>query len=275
MAAYTFPTVPGSYAAGDTIQFNYTGAMQTWSASNASRIKIELWGARGGYGWDTPGSGGYTYGEYLISSGNTIYVYVGGIGGDAYQNTTSTNTSNAGYNGGGDGGTGVSGSYVHKGAGGGGATDVRHMAGPKMLVAGGGGGSGTRNVQTTGFAGGGAGGGGGFMSQNGNPGYTAGARGPGLGGTQSAGGAGGAFYDMGTSSGQAGSAGSLGQGGAGGVDNMTYLQYNYAAGGGGGGYYGGGGGGSGYINTTYITKFGGESGVNFGNGYAIITILAV
>lgn len=292
MAAYTFPSVPGSYVVGDTVTFNYSGAQQTWSASNATRIKIELWGARGGYGWDTPGSGGYTYGEYLTSNGSTIYVNVGGIGGDAYQvRNSSTLVSGAGFNGGGERGHGVSGTVLHAGAGGGGATDVRHMTGPKMLVAGGGGGSGTRNVQLTARSDGGAGGGGGFLSQNGNPGYTSSARGIGFGGTQSAGGAGGVST---SGSSVAGAAGTLGTGGKGGDDSMFYTSagadYNYAGPGGGGGYYGGGGGGgggidgrgnagagggSGYINTTFITKFGGESGVRFDNGLAIITILAV
>lgn len=291
MAAYTFPSVPFSYAVGDTIQFNYSGSQQTWSASNATRIKIELWGARGGYGYDTPGSGGYTYGEYLISNGSTIYVTVGGIGGDAYQvRNSSTLVSGAGYNGGGERGHAVSGTILHAGAGGGGATHVSHMSGPKMLVAGGGGGSGTRNVALTSGSFGGAGGGGGFLSQDGNPGYTSSSRGFGNGGTQSAGGTGGVSN---SGSSVAGAQGTLGVGGKGGDDSMFYTgasaDYNYSGPGGGGGYYGGGGGGgggidgrgnggagggSGYINTTFITKFGGESGVRFDNGLAIITILA-
>jgi hypothetical protein len=294
MAAYTFPSVPGSYVVGDTVQFNYSGAVQTWSASNSSRVKIELWGARGGYGYDTPGSGGYAYGEYLTSNGSTLNVYVGGIGGDAYQvRNSSTLVSGAGYNGGGERGHAVSGSVLHAGAGGGGATDVRRTGtalSDRILIAGGGGGSGTRNVQLTARSDGGAGGGGGFLSQNGNPGYTSSARGIGLGGTQSAGGSGGVSN---SGSSISGASGTLGTGGKGGDDSMFYTgasaDYNYSGPGGGGGYYGGGGGGgggidgrgnagagggSGFINTSLITKFGGESGVRFDNGLAIITILA-
>jgi hypothetical protein len=295
MAAYTFPTVPGTYAVGDTVTFNYSGAQQTWSASNSTRIKIELWGARGGYGYDTPGSGGYSYGQYLTSNGSTLYFNVGGIGGDAYQvRNSSTLVSGAGFNGGGERGHGVSGTILHAGAGGGGATDVR-LAGSalsnRILIAGGGGGSGTKNVQLTARSDGGAGAGVGFLSQDGNPGYTSSARGIGLGGTQSAGGSGGVSN---SGSSVAGAAGTLGSGGKGGDDSMFYTgassDYNYSGPGGGGGYYGGGGGGGGgidgrgnagagggsaYVNASYITKYGGESGVRFDNGLAVITILAI
>jgi hypothetical protein len=295
MAAYTFPTVPGSYVVGDTVQFNYSGAVQTWSASNSTRIKIELWGARGGYGWDTPGSGGYSYGQYLTSNGSTLNFYVGGVGGDGYQvRNSSTLVSGAGYNGGGERGHAVSGTILHAGAGGGGATDVRRTGtalSDRILIAGGGGGSGTRNVALTARSDGGAGAGIGFMSQNGNTGFTSSSRGYGTGGTQSAGGTGG-VSNSGSST--AGASGTLGVGGKGGDDNMSYTgasaDYNYSGPGGGGGYYGGGGGGgggidgrgnggagggSGYVNQTYITMFGGESGIRFDNGLAIITVLAI
>jgi hypothetical protein len=292
MANYTFPTLPGSYAVGDTVTFNYSGAVQTFTTSNITTMKIELYGARGGYVGDTPGSGGYTYGNYSTTSGTTLYFYCGGIGGNAGGAGFGTAfASRAGFNGGGECGYGSSSNYGwHYGSGGGGATDVR-LGGTalsnRILIAGGGGGSGTRNVQLTGRADGGAGGGGGFMSQNGNTGYTSSARGPGTGGTQSSAGTGGAFSDI-AACGTAGFAGSLGVGGQGGNDTMIIV-YNYAGGGGGGGYYGGGGGGaggydgrgngsggggSGYINQTHITRFGGESGTNFGYGYARITVLS-
>jgi hypothetical protein len=295
MASYTFPTVPGSYAVNDTIQFNYTGAVQTWSASNATSIKIELWGAKGGAFGEVGGSGGYSYGQYSTSNGTTLNVYVGGIGGDSYQvRDSSSLVSGAGYNGGGERGVGISGTIVHAGCGGGGATDVR-LGGTalanRILVAGGGGGGGLLNQAFTSWANGGAGGGAGFMSQNGNPGYTPCARGFGTGGTQSAGGVGGVSNSGATVS---GGTGTLGVGGQGGDDSMSYTNvntdYNYAGAGGGGGYYGGGGGGgggidgrgnagagggSGYVNSTYITKYGGEAGVRFDAGMATITILAL
>lgn len=295
MAEYIFPSVPATYAVGDTVQFNFTGAVQTWTALNAKKIKIELWGARGGYIGDTPGSGGYSYGEYFTSNGSTLNVYVGGMGGNAYQvRNSSTLVSGAGYNGGGERGHGVNGTVLHAGSGGGGATDIRRTGtalSDRILVAGGGGGSGSKNVVLTSRADGGAGGGAGFMSKDGNPGYTASSRGLGTGGTQSAGGTGGVSSSGATVSGESGT---LGVGGKGGNDTMTYssvsADYNYAGPGGGGGYYGGGGGGgggidgrgnagagggSGYVNTTYIIKYGGEAGVRFDNGLAIITILEV
>ena len=294
MTAYTFSTaIPASFVAGDTITFNYNnGSIQTFSTLNINTMKVELYGARGGYVGDTPGSGGYTYGTYSTSNGTTLHFLCGSVGGDAGHAAFGTAfATRAGWNGGGECGYGNNSTYGwHYGSGGGGATDIR-LGGlalsNRILIAGGGGGSGTRNVQTTGFAGGGAGGGGGFMSQNGNPGYTSSARGPGLSGTQSAGGTGGTFYDI-AACGAAGSAGSLGTGGQGGNDLMI-ITYNYAGGGGGGGYYGGGGGaaggydgrgngsgggGSGYINPTYITNYGGNSGINFGNGYAVVTVLS-
>ncbi len=290
MTIYTFPTVPESYVVNDIVQFNYSGNVQTFSLLNATRIKIELWGAQGGNGGNTPGLGGYVFGEYLSSSGTTLNFYIGGIGGNTSDNLTGTPITTAGYNGGGEGGPGQSGNDIHRGPGGGGATDIR-LSGTslsdRILIAGGGGGSGSRNVQVTGWAGGGAGGGGGFMSQNGNPGYTASARGFGNGGTQVSGGSGGASNSGGST---AGTSGTLGVGGTGGTDAMSLPQFNYTGPGGGGGYYGGGGGGaggidgrgtggagggSGYINTTLISKYGGESGERVGNGLAIVTIIEI
>ena len=295
MAAYTFPTVPGSYVVGDTIQFNTSGGGWTFATLNTNTVKIELWGASGGTGEGSSpgGKGGYTYGTYAASNGTTLYINAGGLGASAASNAALNTQPAAAFNGGGQVPFRNGANTTSWGNGGGGATDVR-LGGTalanRILIAGGGGGGGQRNVQITGFAPGGAGGGGGFMSRNGNPGYTASGRTPGLGGTQSAGGAAGQFfYDFGTSTGTDGTAGSLGQGGQAGSPTSGYYDYATTAGSGGGGYYGGGGGscggydgrggsagggGSGYINPTYITKFGGESGINTGSGYAIITILS-
>jgi hypothetical protein len=292
MTTYIAPTYPASYVAGDVINFNYTGASQTWNSLNASYIKIELYGAAGGIVGDNPGYGGYSYGFFYPAQNTNYYLYVGGIGQNAYQNTTGVQTSVAGFNGGGEGGLGVSGSNIHRGAGGGGATDFRSggtALSNRILVAGGGGGSGTKNVALTAGSYGGAGGGTSILNPNGSPGYTSSYRGFGYGGTQSAGGNGGASGSGGST---AGAAGTLGVGGQGGLDAMSYTQYNYAGPGGGGGYYGGGGGGaggidgrgnagagggSGYVNTGaggQIAIYGGESGVNNNNGSAVITILA-
>jgi hypothetical protein len=292
MTTYIAPSYPGAYYAGDIINFNYTGASQTWNSLNANYIKIELYGAAGGVVGDTPGYGGYSYGFFYPAQNTNYYLYVGGIGGGAYQNTTGVQTSVAGFNGGGEGGLGVSGSNVHRGAGGGGATDFRAGGTAltnRILVAGGGGGSGTRNVALTAGSYGGAGGGTSILNMNGSPGYTSSYRGFGYGGTQSAGGNGGASGSGGSN---AGAVGTSGVGGQGGLDAMSYTQYNYAGPGGGGGYYGGGGGGAGgidgrgnagagggsaYVSTGaggQIAIYGGESGVNNNNGSAIITILA-
>jgi hypothetical protein len=301
MTAYTFPTVPGSYVVGDTVQFNYTGASQTFLTSNIVTMKIEIWGAKGAEGVSPSvgGNGGYTYGTYSTTNGTTLYVVCGQLGAArAGSNLTPTGSAPTTFNGGGLGAysTNVGTTLARWGGGGGGATDIR-LGGTalanRILVAGGGGAGGHRNVQLSGAAHGGAGGGGGFNTKDGNPGYTASARTPGIGGTSSAGGAGGIFYyDIGQTTGSNASAGTLGTGGTGGGPGLGTARFDYAdsgGGGGGGGYYGGGGapsggfdgrggagagGGSGFIDTTYFTFYGGESGINNSNGYAIITVLS-
>ena len=106
MTAYTFPTgLPGNYAVGDTITFNYTGAVQTFSAANIKTMKIELWGAVGGSGGDTPGNGGYTYGTYNTTNGTTLNVYCGGAGFGGGSNAANGYAAPAAaFNGGGLGG---------------------------------------------------------------------------------------------------------------------------------------------------------------------------
>lgn len=223
---------------------------------------LEVWGASGGTLYGDAGKGGYSYGQYTVSSGNTqtLYVCVGGAG-THYPSTGSTGYGDqyAGYNGGGGGQ-----------AGGGGAT---HMATclrstgvlteyasyqSEVLLVAGGAGNGDLGI-------GGDGGGG---NENGGDGSTSTkpwhdadtqngrrAAGVGRGGTSSAGGVG---Y-----SGDGGS-GSFGKGG-------NCNSSGDSAGGGGGGWYGGGsstmanhgpgGGGSGHINTSVLTHYGGSSGV--------------
>lgn len=117
--------------------FNYTGSMQSWSVpAGISTLKLDVWGAQGG--GSSGGLGGFASGELSVTSGDSLYVYVGGAGkdGPASQNVT------GGWNGGGHAAQVDSATY---GASGGGASDVR-MAGTsfanRILVAGGGGGKG-------------------------------------------------------------------------------------------------------------------------------------
>lgn len=235
----------------DSVIFNYTGAVQTWSVpSNVTSLRFDLAGASGGHdsysGSDRVGKGGRVRGTIAVFPGNTMNIYVGGMGGDG----TPTGAT-GGYNGG-----GVGTFYAYgSGGGGGGATDIR-LGGTslanRILVAGGGGGNGQDLAVA--FAGGM---GGGLTGGNGETFNATAARG----GTQSAGGAPSTYTGW-----AGGSFGALGTGGAASPQGVS--------GGGGGGYYGGGGGawsaggggssftGSGAFNVTHT------QGYNEGNGVA-------
>ena len=158
-----------------------------------------------------------------MTPGQTLYVEVGGNGGEG------AHLNPGGFNGGGEGGSG-----------GGGASDVRtttRAAGlfpdDRLLVAGGGGGGG-QNGEGGCLAG--AGGAAGSAAGEAGKAGTCGNQGGGP-GTQSGGGAGGA---NGCGHGEAGQLGAGGVGGGNGYHGES-CHFDYG-GGGGGGYYGGGGG---------------------------------
>ena len=208
-----------------TKDYAYTGAAQTFTAT-AGTYTLEVWGAQGGQGCNsqsgtpdltgTPGKGGYSVGDLTLTKADTLYIYVGGRGGDAQNNSGGA----AGFNGGGAGNQG-SGSRT---GGGGGATDIRLIGGTwnnnsgllsRLIVAGGGGSTVWQSNLTAGYGGGSVGG-------NGNY-YSSGT--PGTGGTQYNGGSGGASGSFGTGA-------------------NSYLSTYNPGGAGGGGWYGGGGGSS-------------------------------
>jgi hypothetical protein len=237
-----------------------------------------VWGAQGGnaaysasvttYG----GRGGYATGTKSLTSGQSLYIYVGGQGEGG--GTATQNKLNGGFNGGGFGYNGEN--STNRGGGGGGGTDIRITSDTlsnRILVAGGGGGATHYPAYGPSFpgVGGGSSGGDGAVTTYNSPQYQ------GKGGTQSAGGGGG-------NNGSQGTAGSLGLGG-----NAGHA-YGFSEGGGGGGYYGGGasgtgmgsGGGSGYVggvlsstltagNATMPNPSGGTMTGNSGNGVARIT----
>ena len=245
----------GGGSAGGSITFDYTGAAQTWQVpAGITSITIECWGAQGGISsfGDIGGKGGYAKGTLAVTPGQSLNVFVGGVGGN---NGSTINAFNGG------------GRPYGSSAGGGGACDVRSggtaLANRVIVAAGGGGGGEGRSV------GGGAGGnGGGTTGTDGIPANGTGNNG--FGGSQTAGGAGG------NGGWGAGGNGSLGAGGdsAGG---------GYAdGGGGGGGYYGGGGGapqGTGYAGgggggSSYIGGVASgttTAGIRSGNGQVVIT----
>ncbi len=104
--------------------FNYTGSVQTFTAPQAGFYKMETWGAQGGSTGEYLGSdGAYTAGNIYLEAGQTVYIQVGSQGKTA---TTNSDPASAGYNGGGVGNT-----YPGQvnGAGAGGATDIRLVAG--------------------------------------------------------------------------------------------------------------------------------------------------
>ena len=212
----------GVIPSGGSVDFIYTGGAQTWTVpEGVTAITLDGQGAGGGTAANgtgtsagTGGAGSRCAGDFSVTPGDVITIYVGGRGGTGSGLTGGT----GGYHGGAAGGASGGGGFTPGGGGGGGGATEFYMAGTLLTAAGGGGG-----------------GSGAFVSGGGNNGangdtsagnVTAGGTG-GLKGTRFAGGVGGATD---------GHDGTLGSGGAGGVEDA-------GGGGGGGGFYGGGGGG--------------------------------
>lgn len=296
LAVTTNPT-PVCVANTCTITFVYSGDYYSWTVPDGvTSLTLDLYGAQGGSGNSAGGKGGRVSGDYAVSSGTTIYVYVGG------QN---------GWNGGGAAGTG---NVNQNGFVGGGGTDIRIGStnlSDRKVVAGGGGGAGRKDcsVQPGGGGGypGGIGGTGGATQKGGdgtntNGGTVSGAYGGGTsctsssfggagGGQNGGGGAGGYGVAAGGSGGNCGAVNPIPSGGGtatnatGGCFGTGGNGGSYssgAGGGGGGGWYGGGagganwasggGGGSSYLgamtNTSYVNA------TRSGDGYATLTYTA-
>lgn len=219
-----------------TVNFNYTGSVQTFTVpACVTSITVDAYGAQGG---NFGGMGGRVQGVLPVNPGDVLNIYVGGQGGGQITN------SPGGYNGGGNGGTANVQTYA--GCGGGGASDIRYNGTAltdRVIVAGGGGGA--HPVNGPGGLGGGLTGGG--VTSNGNTCMGAWA----MGGTQSAGGAPSVWSGT-CCQFTAVPGGSLGVGGNGTGPGIS-CNNGDAGSGGGGGYYGGGGGG------TYTAGAGGSS----------------
>jgi len=236
--------------------FNYTGAVQTFTAPVTGNYTFDVNGAQGGVTAYAGGLGGRVQGILALTAGQTINIYVG------QQPTTST----GGWNGGGNsGGNGI---------GGGGASDIRvggNGLNNRVIVAAGGGGGGFSSQGFTGSNGAAGGGTTGGTSTQSNGGWSSG-----TGGTQGAGGTSSGCCGNGTS-------GSLGLGGNGGNGMSGCGSYSTGwGGGGGGGYYGGGGGancgggvggggGSSYFGGAGVTNATTTAGVRNGNGQITLT----
>jgi hypothetical protein len=254
LAAFVLVAHPSRAEAGVLAQFGFTGEPQTWTVpSGVSEIRIYAVGAGGGgltSGTPDPvtgalptggplsvaGLGAMVAAELPVTSGELLYMDVGGEGGSG--------DGAGGYGGGG-------GSSPEYDGGGGGASEVSRgsVPGSPLVIAGGGGGAGTGATFSNGQ--GGSGGGIASAAESGEEGLEAG----GLPGASAGGGGEGATDNAGGSGGRSGGAsGTLGAGGSG-AGSCTHG----GGGGGGGGYYGGGGGGGG----CYRQSGGGGGGSSF------------
>ena len=222
-----------------TFSFTHTEQVFTVPAGVTSihAIAIGGHGGKGDLASNNGGAAAMASGDLGVTPGQTLYVEVGGVGGNAGFGAASIggwNGGGPGFTGGGVGGGPGSAATDGGGGGGGGSSDIRTLSyaagvgtslNSRLITAAGGGGGG-------GLSTGGAGGAAGNSGSNGSGGGAGG----GAGQTTTGGGVGGN-----------GSMGTLGTGGAGG--NATFMSSNEGAGGGGGGgTYGGGGGGAGSAN---------------------------
>jgi uncharacterized repeat protein (TIGR01451 family) len=233
-----------------TCTFSATGAEQSFGVpAGVSSVQVTAVGGAGGgehvSGQPSGGVGAVVSGSVSVAAPQTLYVEVGGVGGDPNSGQLAP-----AFNG---GGLPVD-PYA---SGGGGASDVRKVScgspcvttdpaslSSRQLIAAGGGGAGADGLGVLGGAGGLAGtaGSDGAAAVGGEAGGGGGGQ-PGLASQGGSGGSGGTapppFGDPGLP-GVMGGDGSLGQGGVGGDPHIVG-----GGGGGGGGLYGGGGGGSG------------------------------
>ncbi len=192
--------------------------------------------------------------------GETLYVEVGGPGGEGYL----AGAGAGGFNGGGDTFEQFNTVSAGSGGGGGGASDLRavscagscpgppvSLASRQLVAAGGGGGGGSG-----GWVAGAGGGVHGAAAASGSAGATGGGASPGTGGLGGSSGLGGMGGSGGPCNGDDGAIGNSGQGGSGGVGGS-------GGGAGGGGYYGGGGG-EGGCGASFGGGGGGGGGSSFG-----------
>ena len=238
----------------ESTTFSYTGSVQTWTVPNGNTtITVTAYGGSGGEGANgttlngaTGGNGAAVTATISVTTGDTLYLYVGGSGANASIRTGGSGGW-GGVSSGGNGGTASSG-YGAGGGGGGTLISTSSSLSDALIIAGGGGG-GAGGANTAGSAGSGGSGGGNSSSsgitngQSGSDGVYSGlgAEGAGGGAGTSSVGSGGGATDYGGFNSLSGSNGSGGSGGNG--SNNTTMFTGGASGGGGGGYRGGGGGG--------------------------------
>ena len=137
----TIPAYSGKNFRQKVWNFSKSGTIKTWKAPQTGLYKMECWGASGGSnrGLVTDhgnvvdkngkmdsgvgGFGGYSYGTKSLTSGNTLYVCVGGQGSQATKRKGGTGEQvivSGGYNGGGNAKTWDNSGDNYMGSGGGG-----------------------------------------------------------------------------------------------------------------------------------------------------------
>jgi len=208
-------------AQAGTVEFTYTGQIQTWTVPTTGNYLIRAFGASGGNsnGGAAGGAGARVIGDFALAAGEVLQIAVGGQGGSP------------GYSGGGGGG----GSFIV------GPGNI-----PLLIAGGGGGGGGGSKGADGGGALSGPSGGGGLSLSGGGGGGNGGNSG---GSYPSLGGGLGGIGRGGIGGGGTGGSGGFGGGGGGGGNDGYILHTgggNSGGGGGGGGWSGGGGGSSGF-----------------------------
>ena len=228
----------GSLSA-QTINFNYTGGVVTYTIPTTGTYTLTGAGAQGGFGVGAfGGKGAYVSGSIQLTSGTVLNIAVGGRGGDA---------------------------LAFSGGGGGGGTFVYTTTGglTPLLVAGGGGGAGLGRAGSAGqatpngtdgsgpIAGSGGTGGQGGIGLGLGSGGGAGFQNPG--GVGARGGEGAPNFSGGSSAG-GGGVGGFGGGGAGSGFGPSGGGGGGYSGGGSGGNLGGGGGGGSYLDAAFFNS---------------------
>ena len=124
-------TINAEWIPQGAMPFNYTGAVQTFTALATGYYTLTCYGAQGGNRVNHSGGyGGMSQLIYYLTRGSTLYIYVGGQGGSITTTNNQTTGGSGGWNGGGTGGEGVrwhdSGDSPYSGGGGGGG--ATHIA---------------------------------------------------------------------------------------------------------------------------------------------------
>lgn len=253
-------------SANCSISLTDTTTAYDWTVpSGVSLVSFNIKGGRGGLGNTGTGAGygGALAGDFAVTAGQVITLYVGAQGGRGSSSSAVSGGRNSG---------GYSAASTYTGGGGGACTEIVRSGTTIALAAGGGGGGG--------WGGGVGGDGGGTTYTSGVASGRAGGAGQGGGGgagTSSSGGSGGAGW-FGGSSGTSGGSRIGGNGGGGTVASGGGGGCGYFGGGGGGGDNdntgndgGGGGGGSNFYNTSLVTNFASSVSSSNGNGTISLT----